>query len=214
MAVFLYKKWIAPLIGSKRSRCTTCLRPSTHCLCAHIHPVANRTQVLVLQHPDESKHPMNTARLAVLGLSQAELWVGEHFPALEQQLAAVDVACLLFPAQAQSPIQPLTALCAKHSALLIVPDGTWRNVRRLLQCNPVLTTLPHLSLPVGEPSQYRIRKASEPAAVATIEAIVRSLRILEPELDFSPVLQPFNALVEQQIQAMGPEVYARYYAAR
>lgn len=197
--------------SSKRVRCTTCQRPTTHCLCKYIHPVAHRTRVLVLQHPDESKHPMNTARLAVLGLEQAELWVGEQFPTLSDLIATVDVACLLFPALEHCVVQPLTALPVELSSLLIVPDGTWRNVRSLLRHNPILTTLPHLSLPIGEASQYRIRKARETAAVATIEAIVRALSVLEPDQNFTPVLAPFKVLIEQQIQAMGPEVYARNY---
>ncbi len=196
----------------KRVRCATCQRPITHCLCVHINPVTHRTRVLVLQHPDESKHPMNTARLAVLGLEQAELWVGEQFPKLSDAIAAVDTACLLFPAQEHCVVQPLTALPVAQSALLIVPDGTWRHVRSLLHHNPILTTLPYLSLPAGEASQYRIRKARETAAVATIEAIVRALTVLEPDQNFTPVLAPFKVLIEQQIQAMGPEVYARNYS--
>ncbi|MGG4603669.1 tRNA-uridine aminocarboxypropyltransferase [Paenalcaligenes sp. Me131] len=194
-----------------RPMCERCTRPVTHCLCAHISVVPNRIRVLVLQHPDEQKHPLNTARLAVLGLEQAELLVGEHFPQLEEKLAAVGSAFLLFPAKEHSREQPLAAIDKGQSALLVVPDGTWRNARKIIQSNPLLSRLPHLSLPVGEPSSYRVRKATETAAVATIEAIVRTLTVLEPEHDFQPLLTPFNVLVEQQIEAMGAEVYARNY---
>lgn len=194
-----------------RPTCERCTRPLSHCLCAHIAVVPNRTKVLVLQHPDEQKHPLNTARLAVLGLQQAELLVGEHFPQLEEHLSAVDSAFLLFPAQADSAVQPLAPIENELSSLLIVPDGTWRNARKIIRSNPILSTLPHLSLPSGDPSLYRVRKATEPAAVATIEAIARTLTVLEPEHDFQPLLAPFTVLVEQQIQAMGAETYARNY---
>lgn len=197
-----------------RPMCERCARPVSHCLCAHISVVPNRISVLVLQHPDEQKHPLNTARLAVLGLEQAELWVGEHFPQLEEKLATVDAAFLLFPAKEHNVMQPLVAIDATKAALLIVPDGTWRNARKIIQSNPLLSSLPHLSLPEGEPSLYRVRKATEVAAVATIEAIVRTLTVLEPESDFQPLLKPFNVLVEQQIEAMGAEVYARNYGCR
>lgn len=196
---------------SSRPTCTRCFRPASHCLCRYISVVSNRINVLVLQHPDEAKHPLNTARLAVLGLLNAELLVGEHFPELKKKISAVNSAFLLFPAQEQSVAQPLVAIDQGLSSLLIVPDGTWRNVRKLIQVNPVLNTLPHLSLPVTKPSQYRVRKTRELAAVSTIEAIVRALTVLEPEHDFSPILTPFDALVEQQIQAMGPEIYERNY---
>lgn len=200
-------------ISKKPSRptCARCLRPESHCLCSYICAVPNRTKVLILQHPDESKHPLNTARLAALGLLKAELWVGESFPQLTEQLQMVDLAFLLFPAQAQSVIQPLAPIPTELTSLLIVPDGTWRNVRKIIKTNPLLSALPHLDLPAAEPSQYRVRKARETAAVSTIEAIVRALSNLEPEHEFSALLKPFNALVEQQIAAMGAKVYQRNY---
>lgn len=191
-----------------RPRCERCERPLSHCLCAYIPTVVNATHVLVLQHPDEARHPLNTARLAVLGLQHAQLWVGEHFPQLEETIAAQKQAWLLFPASGRGcvPAQPGVK---DNPSMLIVPDGTWRKARQIIRANPVLQSLPHLSLPPGAPSEYRIRKASEPAAVATIEALVRALEQVEPQENFQPLLRPFRVLVEQQIQAMGQEVYLR-----
>lgn len=174
--------------------------------------ICNRTRILVLQHPDEARHPLNTARLAVLGLQNAQLLVGENFPELNDMIGSVEQALLLFPSKGQGAIAPLTEEQTRTCALLIVPDGTWRKARRIMRANPVLDTLPRLSLPAGEPSQYRVRKASETAAVSTIEAIVHSLSILEPEQDLQLLLKPFNVLVEQQIEAMGEEVYRRNHA--
>jgi len=196
-----------------RPRCDRCQRPMSHCLCAHIPSISNRTRVLILQHPDEAKHPLNTARLAVLGLKHAELLVGESFPQLEGIVAAAGRALLLFPEQDEGRRQPKLQ-AQNRPALLIVPDGTWRKARKIVQMNPVLNTLPRLSLPPGEPSEYRVRKASEPAAVSTIEAISRSLSLLEPGQDFQRLLAPFKVLVQQQIQAMGEEVYERNYWRR
>lgn len=167
--------------------------------------------MLILQHPDEHKHPLNTARLAVLGLLRAQLLVGLQFPQLPDLLLAYSSVFLLFPgdmAQAPQPIKPANP---DQSSLLIVPDGTWRKARQVLKANPVLHTLPRLSLVAGAPSTYRVRTTNQNAAVSTIEAIVRTLGMLEPDQDFAPVLRPFDVMVEQQIQAMGPEVYQRNY---
>ncbi|WP_073101803.1 tRNA-uridine aminocarboxypropyltransferase [Pollutimonas bauzanensis] len=197
-----------------RPRCARCLRPMSHCLCAHITVAPNRTRILILQHPDEQKHPLNTARLAVLGLAHAELLVGEHFPQLNGIISAAASVFLLFPTKNAALSQPLLASRAGESSLLIVPDGTWRKARKIMHANPVLGALPRLSLPIGEPSEYRVRRAREPAAVSTIEAIVRALTVLEPERDFQPVLKPFKALVDRQIQAMGADLYRRNYSDR
>jgi len=167
--------------------------------------------VLVLQHPDEARHPLNTARLAVLGLRHAELLIGEHFPELAGIIASAEHASLLFPVKDENVLAPAKALGGNGSSLLIVPDGTWRKARKIIHANPVLNTLPRFGLPPGEPSEYRVRKASEPAAVSTIEAIVRALEILEPRRDFQPLLKPFRVLVEQQVEAMGEKVYRRNY---
>ncbi len=204
------------------------MRPTPYCVCAHIQRVEHKTQVLVLQHPDEHKHPLNTARLAVLGLARAECWVGVEFPMLAQRLASVRTPVLLFPGpQARTPrdwleqnvVNPkapaaTTAPSSSSHApdLLIVPDGTWRQAGRLVRGNPVLDELPRLALEAGEPSRYRVRRAERDAAVSTIEAIVRTLAVLEPETDFQPVLRPFEAMIEGQIRAMGEQAYARHLA--
>lgn len=194
-----------------RRSCERCARPLAYCLCDHVQVVNNRTRVLVLQHPTEAKHPLNTARLAVLGLSRAELWIGEHFPQLESHIALAGQALLLFPSEEPAQCPPVDHARAADPSLLIVPDGTWRKARKIIHMNPALDRLPRFSLPPGDPSQYRIRKAPGPEAVSTIEAIVRALSVLEPEHDFHPLLKPFNVLVEQQIAAMGEEVYRRNY---
>lgn len=203
-----------------RPRCEHCQRPASHCLCAHISRMPSRTQVLVLQHPDEANHPLNTARLAVMGLLNARLLVGEHFPQLDDIVASAGRVLLLFPQREASSAQVAAVSSSSSSSgdpassLLIVPDGTWRQARKIVGANPVLDTLPRLSLPPGMPSEYRIRKTSEHAAVSTIEAIARSLSLLEPEQSFDRLLAPFRAQIAQQVQAMGEEVYRRNYTNR
>lgn len=198
---------------SSRSRCERCLRPAFLCLCGHIAVVPHRTRVLILQHPDEAKHPLNTARLAALGLQHAELLIGEHFAQLNARVESAGQALLLFPDRRESAGDSVAqARAADAPSLLIVPDGTWRMARKIVRANPLLGTLPRLALPVGAASEYRVRKAREPAAVSTIEAIVRALSLLEPQGNFEQLLRPFQVLVQQQIEAMGPEVYRRNYS--
>ena len=69
-----------------RPQCSRCLRPVTHCLCALIPSLDSRTRVLLLQHPSEVGHALNTARLAALGLNNAQLVVGEVFEGLPSLL--------------------------------------------------------------------------------------------------------------------------------
>lgn len=186
-----------------RPQCPRCQRPASHCLCPLIPSLTSATQVLVLQHPSEAAHALNTARLATLGLRNAELVVGEtvNLPIDER------ANYLLFPGVDAIPLERLTT--TERPLRLIVPDGTWRKARRMLHLNPVLATLPRVSLPTGLVSRYRLRKAPAPGALSTIEAIVTALNILEGEGRFDGLLRPFEAMIEAQIAAMGLDVYQR-----
>ncbi|AGZ36343.1 DTW domain-containing protein [Pseudomonas sp. SWI6] len=192
-----------------RPRCERCLRPQDHCLCSLIPHLDSRTRVLVLQHASETTHALNTARFVALGLANAQLRVGEVFEDLADLLATPGYRpVILFPGDGAE------ALSAYGDAqdtplLLIVPDGTWRKARKLLYLNPLLQALPRVTLGQVTPSRYRLRKAPEPGALSTIEAVVQALNALEAPECFDPLLQPFEALIEGQIAAMGRETFQR-----
>jgi len=196
-----------------RAQCARCLRPETHCLCALIPQLDSRTRVLILQHPSEVNHALNTARLAALGLNNAELIVGEVFDDLPALLNPPGYqARLLFPADDAQPLEAYRSEggeAGSTSMLLVVPDGTWRKARKLLHLNPLLAALPRVTLAQAVPSRYRLRKAPGPGALSTVEAIVQALQTLEAPKTFEALLRPFEALIDGQIAAMGEDTYQR-----
>lgn len=191
-----------------RIQCPRCLRPQTHCLCPLIPSLDSRTRVLLLQHPSEVNHALNTARLAALGLSNSQLLVGEVFEDLPELLNPPGYATrLLFPADEAQLLQAYAP--GEQPMLLVVPDGTWRKARKLLHLNPLLAALPRVTLANGGVSRYRLRKAPGPGALSTVEAIAQALQVLEAPQSFDALLQPFEALIEGQIAAMGQETYRK-----
>ncbi len=195
-----------------RSICGACGRPAWQCLCALIPDLLSATQLLILQHPSETRHALNTARLLALGLRSAELIVAEKLPEnLQLRLTAADWRTeLLFPGD---DVPLLAAQVADvRPRRLVLLDGTWRKARKLLHLNPTLRALPRVALRPTKASRYRLRKAPQSGALATIEAAVQALEILEPDRDFSDLLRPFDALIEGQIQAMGQDCYRRNHA--
>lgn len=194
-----------------RVQCPRCLRPVTHCLCALIPSLDSRTRVLLLQHPSEVNHALNTARLAALGLNNAQLVVGEVFDDLPALLTVPGYqAHLLFPGEDAQPLQ--AGAVQGEPLLLVVPDGTWRKARKLLHLNPLLAALPRVTLAPGAVSRYRLRKAPGPGALSTVEAIVQALQILEAPISFEPLLRPFEALIEGQIAAMGEDTFQKNHS--
>ncbi|KAF2410687.1 DTW domain-containing protein YfiP [Pseudomonas antarctica] len=191
-----------------RPQCSRCLRPVAHCLCPLIPSLDSRTRVLLLQHPSEVNHALNTARLAALGLNNVQWVVGEVFEDLATLLNQPGYqARLLFPADDAQPLQPYKP--DDQLLLLVVPDGTWRKARKLLHLNPLLAALPRVTLAGDSVSRYRLRKAPGPGALSTVEAIAQALQVLEAPTSFELLLKPFDALIEGQIAAMGPAVFEK-----
>lgn len=196
----------------RSKRCDRCHRPRLGCLCALIPDISSSTRLLVIQHPSERHHALNTARLLVAGLTNARLHVLETIEpgsAVFQQLDdPCFETCLLFPGPTAVTLSGSPVLRPRQLVLL---DGTWRKARKMLHMNPVLRALPQVALPSGYVSRYRLRKAPAADALSTIEAGVAALELIEPGPDFKALLGPFDALIEAQIQAMGVERYQRNY---
>lgn len=196
-----------------RSLCTRCLRPLSHCLCALIPSLSCRTSVVVLQHPSEARHALNTARLAVLGIAGARRVVGEYFS--EAHWGAPGYAPrLLFPGEGADVLTPGYGQDMDSPIRLIVPDGTWGHARKLLHINPALAALPRVMLPPGLSTRYRVRHADVPGALSTIEAVTHALNAIEAPRNFDALLAPFEALIDGQIDGMGADLYARHHLNR
>jgi len=193
-----------------RIQCERCLRPQAQCLCPLIPSLDSRTRVLVLQHPSEVRHALNTAKLAALGLRNAELRVGEVFEDLAELLEVPGYRrALLFPGEGAQPLKAYANDNDQRPWLLVVPDGTWRKASKLLYLNPLLASLPRVTLAQVQPSRYRLRKAPAEGALSTLEAVVQALNVLEAPTCFDALLKPFETLIEGQIEAMGRETYER-----
>lgn len=163
---------------NKRSYCESCGFPVSVCLCADVRPIANRTQVIILQHPSERKIAKNTARLLQLGLTRCSLVVGEtasDFAPLRASLPAN--SAVLYPSSTSLPLSPEIPLEPRPDNLIIL-DGTWRKAYKLWQLNDWLHTLPgfHLDDP---PAGIYQRKAKRANQLSTLEACNLALHALE-----------------------------------
>lgn len=82
----------------------------------------------------------------------------------------------------------------------------------MLHTCPSVASLQRYSLGTDTPSRYRIRSASEPGALSTLEAIVMTLNVLEgAPKRFDGLLKTMDWMIEQQIRLMGEAVYQANY---
>lgn len=191
-----------------RPTCYRCLKPRALCLCGRIEPVANRTEVVILQHPKERTHPFGTVRIARLGLEKVRVEI-PYSPFADSLYHPIDLgprSALLYP---HPDAQPLETAAPGSIEQLVVLDGTWSHARRLYRDNPWLQSLPHVSLTPERPSEYRIRKEPDPRFVSTIEAIAAGLQLIEPETaGIEGLLDAFRSLIDDQIATRSSAVSA------
>ena len=201
-----------------RIECPRCLRPLSACYCKGLEPEKACIDLLIVQHPSETRHPINSARIASLGISNCNILVGEDFTeskALEKQLANRH-ACLLFPSENAVTVKAYTAIHAIPE-LCVILDGTWRKAKKIYYLNPVLQELPALTLSETQTSAYTIRKTPGKGALSTIEATVALLRETSQKPDeHQNCLDAFDRMINAQIsvmqKTMGKEAFEKYYA--
>lgn len=202
----------------KRLICSHCQRPARTCICAFIRPLANKVELLLLQHPEETPNAKNTAGLLHLSLQNSQLLMGEQWA--EEELthtlyAGAKQPLLLYPELAeyqslglQPPPPPLALDQYSCSQLrLVVLDGTWRKSRKMLYLNRPLQKLPLLSLTQAPESLYKIRKAHSENQLSTLEASCYALQQLEQnKTDYAPLLLAMAGFVAQLAAFIPPAI--------
>lgn len=186
----------------RRATCPHCRKPLRVCFCHLIKPVDNQWPLLLVQHLEEARHAIGTARIAQLGLAQCEtLSVGDNTVVDAHMLpeGPGDGPVLIYPGEAED----ISLLQGSRPRPLIVIDASWRKSRRILYNSPYLRSLPRYSLSPSQPSRYRIRKASSPGLISTLEAVVQVLGTLEqrPQI-YQGLLTVMDWMIARQLQHM------------
>ena len=209
-----------------RVRCAGCGLLSAQCVCAHIAPIDNVTPVRVLQHPNEARHALNTARWVLAGLRQAHL-ISKPCFTMEDWCVPGHEPVLLYPADAHADATA-DALDVRADAdadadsdahrvacSVVVIDGTWKQAAAILRMHPELLALRRIALPAHLGSAYRLRKSPRPDGLSTVEAVVAALDVLDAPTSHAAVLRPFLAQIDQQIAQqrvrMGEQAFRHNY---
>ncbi|WP_211824330.1 tRNA-uridine aminocarboxypropyltransferase [Kistimonas asteriae] len=200
-----------------RISCPRCGRPESVCYCHDLIAYQAPVDLLILQHPDESRHALNTARIVTLSVGNAEILVGEDFSSDTYLMERLnDPGCqpwLLFPKEGAVPLNTVVnAGSGDRKPLFILLDATWRKARKIYYLSTCLHTLPAVQITTDKLSAYRIRKVPAPGYLSTVEAAVDVLRAFDhDQFACDSMLAAFDRLIGNQITAMGESLYARNY---
>ena len=194
--------------------CSQCGKSLKACICQWIHSLASNVELIILQHPSETKRPMGTARILTLSLSNSHYFEGENFTdheALNQLLNQANTEhFVLYPGE--QAIEAQASIGHRAGKLrVILLDGTWKKAFKMWQLSTNLHHLPLLRLPDDLKGNYRIRKAPSANALSTVEAGYHILSILQPNQDFSPLIDVFEQMIQFQIDQMPQGVFEKNY---
>lgn len=169
-------------------RCPRCLLHVPLCLCASLPRIeVPSTRVVLVPHAVEWRQASNTGRVAMLTLEGAELavWGRRGEPLDLARLAAPETTrtVLLFPSDGAPLLEPKGD---GRPVRVLVPDGTWRQGRRIAR---KLSMLPHVERArVAAAPQRTLRKRPSEDRLGTGEAIAAALEALG-ELDAAAALR-------------------------
>jgi len=199
-----------------RAFCYRCHRVASNCICQQSEQIDNPVSVYLLQHPDETRHSKGSAIIASLCLQHYCCWQGEDFTqhkALNQLLEKErENIAVLYPSADALSIDQVTAEKKQAIRHLIVIDATWRKAKKIWSLSSNLHQLQTVRLSDDYISRYRIRKVPADGYLSTVEAIAYCLTELENEPQkYLPMLKLFDQLIDQQISAMGQDVYQKNY---
>lgn len=152
------------------------------CLCSLVPTIDTKTRVVVLMHCSERNKPSNTARLVNLALPNSEIrYQGEiHKPLSLDGLGDPERETLiLFPEASAALLDPSEAAQIRKPVTLVVPDGTWKQAKKIAAYASSIPGSRRICVPFIEPSRYRLRTADRANRLCTLEAIARALGVLD-----------------------------------
>lgn len=199
--------------SASRSFCTECDFLKSRCLCDTLEMIPNNIHLIVLQHPSETKHPLNTVRIMKKSFQKVTVMIGEDFT-LNEKLNALlsesnNSCALLYPGEDASILN--THEPHRQLTHLILLDGTWRKTKKIFLFSKNLHNISRVKLEIQTASDYRIRKAPNDQSLSTLEAAITALNFLEPDLDTAAAIASFEKMVDMQIKKMGRELYQSNY---
>lgn len=168
-------------------RCGACGLPPRLCVCATLPVIEMRARVMIVMHVIEAVRSTNTGRLVARMLPRASLHLrgardGVREPVPEGRRV------VLFPAEGARPLSPDDA---GDDLILVVPDGTWAQARRVHRRDPLAIGAEAVTLPSIGTSSYGLRRSVHEGGLCTLEAVAAALGVLEGERVESSLCEAF-----------------------
>ena len=192
--------------STKNERCETCGASATACLCDVVPRIQLKTRICLVIHHRELSRRSNTGLLAVRALLNSEVRVrGEDREALDLQdlLTNQYRSFLFYPSSDAVELNQGLVMQDATPIQLLVPDGTWRQARKIHSRHEELRDLPRVKISTPNNSIFQLRAQSRPERMATLQAIAHGLGIIEGDSVRAQLMKLYQAKIERTLKARG-----------
>jgi DTW domain-containing protein len=195
--------------STKNERCETCGASATACLCDAVPRIELKTRICLIIHHRELSRRSNTGLLAVRALLNSEVRVrGEDREALDLQdlLTNQYRSFLFYPSSDAVELNQGLVMQDTTPIQLLVPDGTWRQARKIHSRHKELRDLPRVKISTPDNSIFQLRAQSKPERMATLQAIAEALGVIEGDGIRAHLIKLYQTKVERTLKARGISV--------
>lgn len=155
---------------------------------------------------NELKRSSNTGRLALRALVNSEMRVrGETREPLDLSDLLTDRyrTFLFYPAVDAVELDHELVAQERTPIQLLVPDGTWRQAKKVHSRHRELKDVPRVKIGVPDISKFHLRAQHRPEGMATLQAIAHALGVIEGDLVKAQLMKLYIAKVERTMIGRG-----------
>lgn len=193
-------------IGKAKERCPVCDASLTLCMCDELPRLELKTKISLVIHHRELARSSNTGLLALRALVNSEVRVrGDARETLDLKdlLTPEYRTLLLFPSADAVELDRRLVDKERRPIQLIVPDGTWRQARKIHSRQRELEDIPRVKISTPNHSTFQLRAQSRPEGMATLQAIASALGIIEGDLVAAELMKLYHARLDRTLSARG-----------
>ena len=180
-------------------RCPRCLVHEDNCFCETVTRTKIQNKLSIILFKKERWLPSNTANLALMSIEPSEKFERGHKDmTLSEDFVRPEGyhPLYLFPSD---DAQELTTDFIENISKpinLIVPDGTWRQAKKIHKREEYLADIQHVKISPKQPSRYTLRRQKYEFGLSTFEAIAEALRVLEGEECYELMQKNFTLFLD------------------
>ncbi|HEX9145366.1 MAG TPA: tRNA-uridine aminocarboxypropyltransferase [Candidatus Binatia bacterium] len=186
--------------------CPICAASRTLCLCDTIPRIELDTRICLVIHHRELRRSSNTGLLALRALVNSEMRIrGETKDTLDlSDLVTSRYRTFLFyPSDNAVELDKELVAQDPRPIQLIVPDGTWRQARKVHYRHPELENVQRVRISTPNSSIFQLRAQHKPGRMATLQAIAQGLGVIEGDLVEAQLIKLYHAKVERTLIGRG-----------